>query len=576
MSYLQKLKDAEDLTDLGNIIGYKAKAISYIAYHVADDKKYKVFTIPKKNGDERIIKAPEPQLRELQERLAHLLTQCYEELYTDAGKSKKRKSLSHGFRKKHSPITNAANHKNKRYVFNIDLKDFFPSLNFGRVRGFFINSKDFSLEPKIATAIAQVACHEDELPQGSPMSPVISNLIGHILDIRLVKLAKKAGCSYSRYADDISFSTREKKFPLLLASKDADGHWVPSDKLKEIIEERSGFIINPTKVSMQYKLDRQMATGLVVNKKVNIPAPYYWQARAMCDALFRKGEFYLGKEMRWGNDKDTPSKSMGSVEQLRGVLSYIYQVKKPHDERDIKEKWKNPTAIHNLYRRFLYFDKFYALQKPLIMCEGKTDNVYLRYAMKSLWMVPDLGFLEEVDEKKVLTVDFFNYSPTNMDLMQFSGGTGDLQSFIHHYKDRMKPFLCAGMNLPVIILLDNDSGANAIKNKVGGLLKRSVDGSEDFYYLGKNLYLVLLPQKVPGEDIMIEHFFEPKVLAEDLDGKTFEPDEKKFDRTKHYGKQVFAEKIIKPKWQNIKFDDFIPILTRIKRAINDYTVYKIR
>jgi RNA-directed DNA polymerase len=79
------------------------------------------------------------------------------------------------------------------------------SFNFGRVRGFFISNNDFKLSPKVSTLIAQIACHQNELPQGSPCSPVITNLITHILDVRLTQQAKKYGCKYSRYVDDITF-----------------------------------------------------------------------------------------------------------------------------------------------------------------------------------------------------------------------------------------------------------------------------------------------------------------------------------------------------------------------------------
>jgi RNA-directed DNA polymerase len=82
--------------------------------------------------------------------------------------------IAHGFKRKRSIITNARQHSNRRYVFNIDLEDFFPSINFGRVRGFFIRDKGFALNDDVATVIAQIACHEDALPQGSPCSPVVS------------------------------------------------------------------------------------------------------------------------------------------------------------------------------------------------------------------------------------------------------------------------------------------------------------------------------------------------------------------------------------------------------------------
>ena len=115
-------------------------------------------------------------------------------------------------------MTNAYIHKRRRYVLNLDLEDFFPSFNFGRVRGFFIKDKHFALHERVETIIAQIACHDNELPQGSPCSPVISNLIAHLLDVRLARLAKAHKCTYSRYADDITFSTNRKEFPSDLAA----------------------------------------------------------------------------------------------------------------------------------------------------------------------------------------------------------------------------------------------------------------------------------------------------------------------------------------------------------------------
>ena len=96
--------------------------------------------------------------------------------------------LAHGFKRGRSIVTNATKHKRRRFVFNIDIKNFFGTINFGRVRGFFIKNADFALHPSVATIVAQIACHENALPQGSPCSPVISNLIGSVLDIHLCKL----------------------------------------------------------------------------------------------------------------------------------------------------------------------------------------------------------------------------------------------------------------------------------------------------------------------------------------------------------------------------------------------------
>src|SRR5262249_27624617 len=205
-----------------------------------------------------------------QTRLSELLQDCVHEI----NKTRKIESaLSHGFRRKHSIITNASRHRRRRYVFNVDLENFFASINFGRIRGFFIKNRNFELTPKVATVLAQIACHENGLPQGSPCSPVLSNLIGHVLDIRLASLARKVGCNYSRYADDLTFSTSKLVFPPEVARRvDGTEHeWQPGEELKRMIVS-SGFAINAVKTRMQYAGSRQDVAGLVVNVKVNTRA----------------------------------------------------------------------------------------------------------------------------------------------------------------------------------------------------------------------------------------------------------------------------------------------------------------
>jgi RNA-directed DNA polymerase len=229
----------------------------------------------------RLIKAPEPHLALLQRRLANRLYECLDEL--KVGSPPPRRSLAHGFERKRSIITNANLHKRRRYVLNLDLEDFFPSINFGRVRGFFIKDKHFSLRPAVATILAQIACHENELPQGSPCSPVVSNLVGHLLDSRLARFAKMHKSTYSRYADDITFSTSRKDFPPELAFPvpGTTGEWQLGTELREKIEH-SGFKINDKKTRMQFRGSRQVTTGLMVNEKVNIRQEYWRQARHMC------------------------------------------------------------------------------------------------------------------------------------------------------------------------------------------------------------------------------------------------------------------------------------------------------
>ena len=153
MSSLEKLKQTTTLKDFAKLIGYQPKTLSYILYQIPEENKYFEFSIPKKNGGERKIKSPNDKLKKLQKKVAKLLNNCLEEIL-----SSHKQSLSHGFRRNHSIVTNARKHKKKRHVFNIDLEKFFPSINFGRVRGFFIKNNHFILQPPVATVIAHICC----------------------------------------------------------------------------------------------------------------------------------------------------------------------------------------------------------------------------------------------------------------------------------------------------------------------------------------------------------------------------------------------------------------------------------
>ncbi len=547
MSQLKKLKKATSLSDLANILGYKPKSVSFIIYKIPEDKKYIEFEIVKKNGKTRKIKAPVDQLKYLQRRLADLLNSCFDEISSKAQK----KSLSHGFRKNHSIFTNANNHKNRRYVFNVDLQDFFPSINFGRVRGFLIKNNNFCLNENVATVIAQIACHNNELPQGSPCSPIISNLVGHLLDVRMVNLAKKGKCTYSRYADDLTFSTNRKEFPSLLALKDDDSNWVASKKLKQEIE-KVGFSINPEKTSMQYKNSRQLATGLIVNAKVNVKKEYYKNARSMCHNLFNTGEFYIDNENK---------AELSTVHQLEGILSFIYQIKRHHESSKEGNRKYNPTAFTNLYRKFLLYKHFYSLNKPLILCEGKTDVIYLKCALKQLSSKYG-DFVEIIDGKINYKISFFNFSKNLRDIFSISTGTSGLDFLMESYTKYNPIFKAPRKALPVVIIVDHDDGLKEIKKK---LKIKNSEPIKQFYHYISNMYVLIVPKDSTGA---IEDLFDKDILSTSIDGKTFNR-RKKIDANKEYGKIVFAEKVISANQKDIDFNRFSEVFDGLKAIIND-------
>ena len=565
MNYRGRLKTAKNRKDLAKLLGFKPSALTSIIYRTPPEQKYTTFEIAKKSGGIRTIKAPNPKLKKLQSHLAHFLYACLAEIE----KERRARPVSYGFRKKLTIAANAKNHKRRRYVLNLDLEDYFPSFNFGRVRGFFLKDSAFELEEQVATTIAQIACDGAALPQGSPCSPVISELIGQILDIRLLRFAKKHGVRYSRYADDITFSTNQRDFPEALAIQDSDNLsvWTLGAGLLQEIE-RAGFRVNPAKTRMHCRGNRQMVTGLVVNEKVNIRSEYYRKARAMCDSLFQSGNYFRSFRLP-SNPSEGPQPDLtDSLNPLEGILSHIYAITQSEERRELTEQRVKPRAIRKLYRRFLFYKYFIALGAPLIVTEGKTDPIYLREAIRFRDIYhPQLG--EPGENGFRFTIRFFNYNGQAHKIMGLGGGAVDLKSIPLDYlrnldatKQNRKPFKFIPMAHPVILLLDNDDGltpiAGTVKTNFGKSIKTT--STDDFYHITKNLYLIKTPE-TNGESC-IEDLFPDKWKNHLLDTKRFNF-KNKIDKQTEYGKAAFANFVVKPNSHKIDFSGFDPLLERI-------------
>lgn len=571
MSRLASLKVATSLGDVAKLLNFKPRALSYILYRYPAATKYTTFQIPKRTGGQRTIKAPIDRLKLLQRKLSDLLQDCVHEINT-ARQLKDR--VAHGFKRKRDIRSNARQHRHRRWVFNIDLEDFFPSINFGRVRGFFLKNRDFELHQDAATVIAQIACHENSLPQGSPCSPVISNLVAHLLDMRLVRLASQAGCTYSRYADDLTFSTNKKEFPAAVAvpsgPKGAAAHsWLPGKALQKVIT-RSGFCINASKTHQMCRASRQRVTGLVVNTRINVPWEYRHNVRAMVHSLVKTGTFQiLGLTQKDG--QAVLEKRAGTPNELHGMLGFIdwIDVKNRADRPDTPLNEK--SSSENVYRQFLIYSMFYAAQAPVIICEGETDNVYLTHAIRSL--AAQFPVLAEVLPNHVIRIKVrvFKYpkSSTARLLDLKDGGSSALSSFIASYKRETKDFTGPGLTEPVIILYDNDEGAKSIRSAIKQVSKLTITGAEPFAHVIKNLYAVPTPLGANAAPSKIEDFFDAAIKGTIVDGKTFNTGNN-FDKDTHYSKTVFAHKVVRPRADTINFSGFSPLLTNLTTAINKH------
>jgi 5S rRNA maturation endonuclease (ribonuclease M5) len=252
---------------------------------------------------------------------------------------------------------------------------------------------------------------------------------------------------------------------------------------------------------------------------------------------------------------------------LEGILSFIYQVKFPHYICDDRGKRVKPTAITDLYRKFLFYKHFFSIEKPLIICEGKTDIIYLKCALKQLKDKYE-EFIQGNDDGGVdFKIGFLNMSKNLTDVFDISTGTPGLLYLINMYEKNMKSFKGEGRKYPVIILVDNDDGADRIKSRIKNKLNISDDVTANNYYnFIDNLYIMFAPAAKYGA---IEDLFDAATLNTELNGKTFSS-AKDINNKTEYSKIVFAEKVIKEKQKEINFDNFKSVFDNFKLIINEY------
>ena len=317
-----QLVGAQTVDDIAGILEVPKGQLLHILYAYPDDKKYISFDIEKKNGGFRRIKAAKGGLRALQCKLAPLLEAHY-----------KQRNAVHGFVKGRSIVTNAKVHKRKRYVFNIDLLDFYGSINFGRVRGLF-KAKPFQMGDKAATIVAQICVFENSLPQGASTSPIVSNFIASSLDQKLSRLARRYKMAYTRYADDITFSSNARDCPEVIAFFDGDNPITGSCYAGRVLEETiasSGFAINHDKTRLQIKGVRQDVTGLTVNEFPNTRRSYIRNIRALIHAWDKYGDSAVESvyRIKYAKNKSRllSDEKLYFKEALYGKLAFLKMVR---------------------------------------------------------------------------------------------------------------------------------------------------------------------------------------------------------------------------------------------------------
>ena len=294
---------------------------------IPNSKRYHDFFIAKKSGGQRHISAPVNGLKCIQTYLNIIFQSIYEP-----------SRYAMGFVPNRSIVDNAVIHIGQNYIFNLDIKDFFPSIPQARVWGR-LKARPFCFNKELASVIAGLCCMkvvtEDAemyiLPQGAPTSPLLTNAICDKLDFKLSRLAQHYGVKYSRYADDITFSSMHNVYQ-------KESRFVKS--LFQIIEEQ-GFHVNEAKTRLQKKGSRQEVTGLIISEKVNVSRKYtedirnilfIWQRYGLVTAYQRFVGYYK-------KEKGHVKKGDPVLENvIAGKLEYLKMVKGDGDSTYLKLK----------------------------------------------------------------------------------------------------------------------------------------------------------------------------------------------------------------------------------------------
>jgi RNA-directed DNA polymerase len=387
----EKFSNLNTIKDIASLLEIDHWLLIYYLYRIPDSSRYRIFQIKKRHSSTstRTISAPNRSLKIIQSKLAQVLSSVYTP-----------KASVEGFREGRSILSNASKHTAQKFVLNIDLSDFFPSINFGRVRGMFM-ATPYNLNEKVSTVLAQICCFNNELPQGAPTSPIVSNMICAKMDSKLRILAQFSRCYYTRYADDLTFSTSSPKFPAQLATiiTGEKGNYLQlGDQLKTIIEN-NGFKINSDKVRLQTKTHRQEVTGLVTNEFPNVRRRYIRQVRAMLHAWEKYGpekaeQEYFNKyrsQSRSPHKDETKYRRLSFRDILLGKIEFIGSIRGKDDFIFIKLLTKlislSPDLIRQKERIAEGIAKSVSIEgipDLFITTEGPTDWMHMKAAQQAL------------------------------------------------------------------------------------------------------------------------------------------------------------------------------------------------
>lgn len=277
-----RLRRANTLARIAVLLKTETYRLRLMASHPV----YNIFWVPKRNGKKRWIEDPDEPLKTVQRSLNDYLQAAYFLRRTDAAfgfvQSIRRDPDPRNIR------TNAERHLHTTHLLNADMQDFFHTVSAEAVYRVFTHPY-FGFEHDLAEVLTGLTTHQGRLPMGAPTSPVLSNFAAIELDEKLLNLAKWGSWTYTRFADDMSFSSP---------------HEIPNQdihKIRDIIEE-SGFQMNEEKLKRFGPNDTKTVTGLVIADRVRLPNDYLPLLYQELDKLDKvlSVQYQLGQpEERW-------------------------------------------------------------------------------------------------------------------------------------------------------------------------------------------------------------------------------------------------------------------------------------
>ncbi len=390
------------MEDSGVVEFYRPFTKKQICYYLNPNhtaKRYKQFQIKKKTGGFRTITAPQTKTFKM---ILQCLNEIFKAVYTPS-------EYAMGFTEGRSIVTNANIHKNQNYILNIDLKDFFPTITQARVWKR-LQLKPFNFSVEIASVFAGLCCMKETikdengndvvryvLPQGAPTSPIITNMICDNLDRRLAGVAKRFGLKYSRYADDITFSSMHNVY-----QKDGE-FW---KELNRIITQQ-GFTINDKKTRLQKLGARQEVTGIIISKKLNVTQKYVRNLRNILYIWDKYGYITAQAKFlsKYKADKGHVKKgNPDMINVLEGKLLYLKMVKGEEDSvyQRLCQKFE---ALKNealgVLKTNTYSNVTYIETLPLADFEKDNGEVVITYNEKKH---KRYAFFKQNDQKELVSV----------------------------------------------------------------------------------------------------------------------------------------------------------------------------